>query len=73
MNISCPNCNQLVHQASAPKRGPSMDNSEAWVCLKCPAVVCVHCYHVHTAQEHPQAYQPLPTGGGQKNKKGKRR
>ena len=50
-----------------------MDNSEAWVCLKCPVVVCVWCYHDHTAKDHPQAYQVQPTGGGQKNKKGKKR
>ena len=73
MKIQCPNCGRDIEQSSPPKRGPSMDNSEAWVCLKCPVVVCVWCYHDHTGKDHPQAYQVQPTGGGQKNKKGKKR
>jgi hypothetical protein len=71
--INCPNCGEAVVQVSAPKRGPAMDSSEMWLCLKCPATVCIHCYHVHTDKEHPDMYQKRPTVGGQKNKKGKRR
>ena len=73
MAIPCPNCGEQVVQVSAPKRGPAMDSSEMWLCLKCPATMCVHCYHDHTAKEHPDSYKQLPSKGGQKNKKGKRR
>ena len=74
MQISCPNCSEPIEQNSAPVRGPVHDGSEAWVCLKCPTVVCVGCYHTHTAKEHPEAYQPhkRPTKGGKKNKKHKK-
>jgi len=67
--IPCPNCGEKVVQVSAPQRGPANDSSEMWLCLKCPATVCVHCYHEHTAQEHPDMYQEQSA----KTKKGKRK
>jgi len=30
------------------------DGSEAWICFKCPAVICVWCYATHTEKEHMQ-------------------
>jgi hypothetical protein len=71
VNVPCPSCNVVVEQASPPVRGPANDGSEMWLCLKCPAAVCVWCYHGHTAKEHPEAYEPRkkPTVGGKKNRK----
>ena len=73
MIVACPSCGEKVDQTSAPKRGPTMDGNEMWLCLRCPAVVCIHCYHDHGGKQHPDMYQKQPTGGSQKNKKGKRR
>ena len=73
MTVPCPNCGEQVEQHSAPKRGPAMDGSEMWLCLKCPAIVCVWCYHVHTGEAHPDSYSEQPSKGSQKNKKHKRR
>lgn len=86
MNINCPNCNRVVEQNSPPIRGPAGDGSEAWLCLKCPAVVCsfpimktgdepsVPCYIEHAMKAHPEMYQPVkkPTAGRKKGKKGKK-
>ena len=86
MNVPCPNCSRIVEQHSPPIRGPANDGSELWLCMKCPAVVCSHpvfsapevsepCYIKHTREAHPECYglKKQPTGGGKKNKKGKRR
>ena len=84
MQVPCPSCGRLAEQHSQPIRGPSSDGSELWVCLWCPMVVCDHpvftgpeasvpCYMAHTASSHPEAYKPRPTGGRQKNSKGKKR
>jgi hypothetical protein len=69
MQISCPTCNASIEQNSSPVRGPTNDGSDAWVCLKCPAVVCVWCYHEHTAAKHPEAYHKKPTEDGKKRRK----
>jgi hypothetical protein len=77
----------MVEQNSPPIRGPANDGSELWLCMKCPAVICSHpimlggdasvpCYVDHIEKVHPELYRPRskqPTGGGKKNKKGKRR
>jgi hypothetical protein len=52
MNIPCPTCGSQVELNSSPIRGPANDGSEAWVCLKCPAIVCVDCYHGHVRKQH---------------------
>lgn len=54
MIIPCPSCQQKVELKSAPVRGNASDGSEAWVCLKCHAVVCVDCYHEHSRKQHPE-------------------
>lgn len=55
MIIPCPSCGSRVELNSPPVRGPANDGSEAWTCLRCPAVVCVDCYHEHTRKQHPDA------------------
>lgn len=57
-------------------RGNAADGSDAWVCLRCPAIVCVDCYMNHTEKAHPECYdilQKRPTEEHKKNKKGKKR
>lgn len=54
MQIACPTCQTQVNLRSSPKRGNSNDGSEAWICLKCAAIVCVDCYHVHARNKHPE-------------------
>jgi hypothetical protein len=70
MIITCPSCSNPIEQNSPPVRGPVSDGSEAWVCLKCPAVICVACYPQHTDKAHPEMYRPKkPTDGGRKKGK----
>lgn len=47
--VSC-SCGRLYRAATTPTRGP--DGNEAWLCLWCTAVICGHCYHVHTTEKH---------------------
>lgn len=44
---SCPSCQGLVFQYDPPVRGHATANN-AWLCARCPAIVCMWCYHVHT-------------------------
>lgn len=74
MNINCPNCGHVVEQHRQPaKNDPGA--GEAWVCFKCPLIVCVNCYIQHNEKAHPEVYDPKkrPTEGSKKNKKGKKR
>lgn len=74
MQIKCPNCCAVVEQNRPPaKNDPGA--GEAWICFKCPAVICVACYMNHTEKAHPECYglQKRPTEGSKKNKKGKKR
>lgn len=57
MKIPCPTCGSEVELKSQPIRGPAGDGSDAWVCLKCPAIVCIDCYHQHSQQKHPEMKQ----------------
>lgn len=52
MFIKCPNCTSEVKLMSVPKRGPANDGSDAWVCLKCPQIICIDCYYEHTQKKH---------------------
>lgn len=74
MQIKCPTCSNVIIQNSHPIRGPCGDGSEAWLCFKCPAVICVYCYMQHTEKAHPEVYGLVkrPTVGGKKNKKRKK-
>lgn len=54
MVINCPTCQNPVELKSAPVRGHANDGSEAWICLKCPAIVCIDCYHGHVQKQHPE-------------------
>ena len=54
MQISCPTCKNTVNLMTSPVRGNSNDGSEAWVCLRCDAIVCVDCYHQHSRDKHPE-------------------
>lgn len=74
MQINCPNCSSAVQQHRPPvKNDPGA--GEAWVCFKCPEIICVCCYIQHNEKAHPEVYslKSQPTGGGKKNKKGKKR
>lgn len=51
VNIHCPTCNQPIAMYSAPVKGKDVGN-EAWICLYCRDVVCVHCYHEHVEKKH---------------------
>lgn len=68
MRIPCPSCNEHVDQAAPPSRTPTPGN-DAWLCLRCPATVCVCCYVQHTEATHPEMYRPheRPTKDGRKN------
>lgn len=44
---SCPSCKRHVFQYSPAVRGEPSSNG-AWLCLRCPTIVCVWCYHEHT-------------------------
>lgn len=68
MLIKCPSCDHLVEVTTPPSRDDP--HNDAWVCFKCPAVVCAWCYVQHNEKQHPEVYQP--TKGGKKNKKGKK-
>lgn len=59
MIIKCPSCGHDVEVRSAPIRGHANDGSEAWVCLRCPAIVCVCCYHEHGAKKHREMTQEI--------------
>ncbi len=59
MIISCPTCSGRVELNSTPVRGNASDGSEAWVCTRCPAIVCVDCYHEHVAKKHPDMVQEI--------------
>jgi hypothetical protein len=84
MQINCPNCNSSIEQNSEPVRGPSNDGSEAWLCLKCPTVICstpitkngelTQCYINHQATHHPELYEAKkpPTKGSKKNQRHKK-
>lgn len=51
MNL-CPSCGSAVKQYTPPIRGESSQN-EAWLCLWCPATICVRCYAEHTHGKAP--------------------
>lgn len=53
MKFACPTCGSEVELRSAPIRGNASDGSDAWVCLKCAAIVCIDCYHGHVQKKHP--------------------
>ena len=74
MQINCPTCSELVEQHRAPKRGDS-GAGDAWVCLRCPAIICVACYTLHTQKAHPEYYgqKKQPLGDSKKNSKHKKR
>jgi len=59
MIIPCPNCREEVELKSAPIRGHASDGSDAWVCLKCPAIICVECYHDHGVKKHPEIVKEI--------------
>lgn len=59
MKIACPTCDSQVELKGAPVRGNANDGSEAWVCLKCPAVVCIDCYHEHSRKQHPETMNEI--------------
>jgi len=74
MQINCPNCNAAVEQHRPPVRNDP-GGGEAWVCFKCPVVICICCYIDHNQKAHPELYalKKPPTEGGKKNKKKKKR
>jgi hypothetical protein len=74
MQIKCPSCCEQVEQHRPPSRGDA-NAGDAWVCMRCPVVVCVACYTQHNRAAHGALYGPKgqPTGGGKKNSKGKKR
>lgn len=41
-----------VFQFTPPHRGPNEAPNEVWLCLLCPAAICVHCYWRHTKEKH---------------------
>jgi len=59
MQVACPTCSKEVELNGPPVRGPDQRGNKAWECMKCPAIVCVHCYHVHNKKEHPKLYEPI--------------
>lgn len=74
MQISCPNCGNLVEQRRPPSKNDA-GAGDAWVCWKCPSIVCVGCYVQHNAKAHGEVYshKSQPTKGSKKNSKGKKR
>lgn len=51
MIIECPGCMSRVDVNDVPTRASYRD--EAWMCLACPAIVCLDCYGTHTKAKHP--------------------
>lgn len=74
MQLNCPNCNSAVQQHRPPAKNDP-EAGEAWVCFRCPSVVCVCCYVSHNEGAHPEVYglKSQPTGGSKKKQKGKKR
>lgn len=73
MLFNCTNCGSAVELHHAPSKGDPT-SGEAWVCMKCPEIVCTHCYVEHSTKHHPELYRPKTgsTGGGKKKHKHKK-
>lgn len=59
MQVACPTCSTLIELNGPPAKGPDQVGNKAWECMKCKAVICEHCYYVHTKKEHPKLYEVI--------------